>query len=49
VQYSKTTRREPQMLPQNIYYFSNQLGWYIVAKYFAHGKAIAEYQVANYQ
>lgn len=48
IKFSKTTRQHPRLETQNIYYFSQRLGWYVFAKYFFNNKEQAEYRLASY-
>jgi len=49
IKYSKTTRRHRRLTPQNIYYFSQKLGWYVYAKYYFSNRAKVEYRVVNFR
>jgi hypothetical protein len=48
IKFSKSTKENPRLVPQNIYHFSDKLGWYIYAKYFFAGKPLVEYKITNW-
>ena len=49
IRFSKSTQEHPTLMPQNEYYFSEKLGWYVFAKYYFSGRARVQYQLIKWR